>query len=84
MKQYLIYLILSGVWLLAAVVNIVDDRPAAVVGLNVFTAVLFAALAGGYAFLSGRYGETGKWKLWLHLSALLLLAAALAVVLLVS
>lgn len=84
MKQYLIYMVLSGVWLLAAVVNIMDQRPTAVIGFNIFAAVLFAGLAGGYALLSRKYGETGRWKRWLHLSALLMLVVVFVVILLVS
>lgn len=60
MKQWLVYLILSGIWLITAVVNMADGRPSAVIGFNVFAAVLFAALSAGYALLSRKYGETGR------------------------
>ena len=47
MKRYITYWILSGIWVVAAIVNLFDHRPAVVVGWGFFAAVLFAALAIG-------------------------------------
>lgn len=84
MKQWIVCLILSGIWLIAAIVNIAEQRQPAVIAFNIFAAVLFAGLGAGYALLSRKYGETGRWKRWLHLSALLMLIVVFIVILLVS
>lgn len=84
MKRYITYWILSGIWVVAAIVNLFDHRPAAVVGWGFFAAVLFAALAIGETVAYRKCGEPNRCTRWLGLAAFVLLVLGFIVVLLVS
>ena len=84
MKRYITYWILSGIWVVAAIVNLFDHRPAVVVGWGFFAAVLFAALAVGETIAYRKYGESNRWTRRLGLAAFVLLVLGFIVVLLVS
>ena len=73
-----------GYLVAAAVVNLLDHRPAAVVGWGFFAAVLFAALAIGETVAYRKCGEPNRCTRWLGLAAFVLLVLGFIVVLLVS
>lgn len=53
------WFMLSGTWILVAILNILDKRSNAVIGFNIFSAVLFAAL-GLTQYFCNKKGEKGK------------------------
>ncbi len=58
MRKYR-YLILSGMWIVAAVINYYTERPLKSVGFNLFAAAVFLSLAVLQFIFEGR-GENGK------------------------
>ena len=59
MKQWWQWFLLSGVWLLAAVLNYVEGRNFVVIGYNLFAVLLFTAL-GFLQRACDRKGDVGK------------------------
>ena len=59
MKWFNMWFLLSGVWIVVAVVNAFARPSAPVLAFNVFAVVLFAAL-GGVQNYANSHGEQGK------------------------
>ena len=59
MKQWWQWFILSGIWLLAAVLNFAEGRNFVVIGYNLFTVLLTIAL-GFFQRFCDKKGNAGK------------------------
>ncbi len=59
MKKWYFWIILAGVWAIAAVVNAVDGRNFFVIGYNLFAAVVFILLAV-FQCICDQKGDKGK------------------------
>lgn len=59
MKWYNVWFLVSGVWIVVAIINLIQKQTPAVLAFNLFAVVLFAAL-GGVQNYANRQGDAGK------------------------
>lgn len=59
MKKWWLWFILSGIWILVAIFNVLDKRSSVTIGFNIFVVVFFAVL-GITQYFCDKKGEKGK------------------------
>lgn len=75
MKWFNVWFLLSGVWVVTAIVNLVQKREGTLIAFNIFAIVLFAAL-GGLQNFAAKQDQEGK-KLLRRVYAIVILALIL-------
>lgn len=75
--------LLSGAWVLAAILNIFDRRSSIVIGYDILAAVLFAGL-GVTQYFCDKKGEKGKKIFnWICIAAAVLIVLSILLLLIV-
>ena len=75
MKWFNVWFLLSGVWIVIAILNLVQGREGTLIAFNIFAVILFAAL-GGVQNYAAKQDQKGK-KLLRRVYAIVLLALIL-------
>ena len=75
MKWFNIWFLLSGIWIVVAILNLVQGREGTLIAFNIFAVVLFAAL-GALQNFAAKQDQEGK-KLLRRVYAIVILALIL-------
>lgn len=75
MKWFNVWFLLSGVWIVIAILNLVQEREGTLIAFNIFAVILFAAL-GGVQNYAAKQDQEGK-KLLRRVYAIVILALIL-------
>ena len=75
MKWFNVWFLLSGVWIVVAILNLVQGREGTLIAFNIFAVILFAAL-GGVQNYAAKQDQKGK-KLLRRVYAIVILALIL-------
>ena len=75
MKWFNVWFLLSGVWIVIAILNLVQGREGTLIAFNIFAVILFAAL-GGVQNYAAKQDQEGK-KLLRRVYAIVILALIL-------
>lgn len=75
MKWFNVWFLLSGVWIVIAILNLVQGREGTLIAFNIFAVILFAAL-GGVQNYAAKQDQKGK-KLLRRVYAIVILALIL-------
>lgn len=75
MKWFNVWFLLSGVWIVIAILNLVQGREGTLIAFNIFAVILFAAL-GGVQNYAAKQDQKGK-KLLRRIYAIVILALIL-------
>ena len=68
MRRHIVWLLLAGIWLLAAVFNAIDGRNPLAIGYNVLAALMFPVLTIGQIHFD-KQGAPGKKRMKLLCAA---------------
>lgn len=75
MRWFNVWFLLSGVWIVVAILNLVQGREGTLIAFNIFAVILFAAL-GGVQNYAAKQDQEGK-KLLRRVYAIVILALIL-------
>ena len=75
MKWFNVWFLLSGVWIVIAILNLVQGREGTLIAFNIFAVILFAAL-GGVQNYAAKQDQKGK-KLLRRVYTIVILALIL-------
>ncbi|OUQ25726.1 hypothetical protein B5E80_03825 [Flavonifractor sp. An135] len=75
MKWFNVWFLLSGVWIVIAILNLVQGREGTLIAFNIFAVILFAAL-GGVQNYAAKQDQKGK-KLLRRIYTIVILALIL-------
>lgn len=75
MRWFNVWFLLSGVWIVIAILNLVQGREGTLIAFNIFAVILFAAL-GGVQNYAAKQDQEGK-KLLRRVYAIVILALIL-------
>lgn len=75
MKWFNVWFLLSGVWIVIAILNLVQKREGTLIAFNIFAVILFAAL-GGVQNYAAKQDQGGK-KLLRRVYTIVILALVL-------
>lgn len=75
MRWFNVWFLLSGVWIVVAILNLVQGREGTLIAFNIFAVILFAAL-GGVQNYAAKQDQGGK-KLLRRVYAIVILALIL-------
>ena len=84
MRRHIVWLLLAGIWLLAAVFNAIDGRNPLAIGYNILAALMFPALTIGQICFD-KQGAPGKKRMnILCIAVFMVLILYLALVLILT